>query len=285
MSYMHIDNLYKNSEILMFRECYAMEKIHGTSAHISWDGTAVHLSSGGASYFEFEPLFDKAVLEAVFRERFADGHVTVFGEAYGGKMQRMSGTYGKALRFVAFEVHAGKAWLNVPSAEMVCQQLGIEFVHYKRVSTDLAALDAERDAPSVQAVRNGIVGEPKIREGVVLRPLIELTKNNGGRIISKHKRAEFGETKTPREVDPNQAMIYASAEAFAQEWVTPMRLAHVLDAFPDAGIERTGEVIKVMVEDVLREAGSEFPDNRDTLKAISKEAARLFKASLAVRDV
>ena len=34
MAYMHIDNLYKNQEVLLFKECYAMEKIHGTSAHI-----------------------------------------------------------------------------------------------------------------------------------------------------------------------------------------------------------------------------------------------------------
>jgi len=32
MGYLNIDNLYKAQEVLMFRECYAMEKIHGTSA-------------------------------------------------------------------------------------------------------------------------------------------------------------------------------------------------------------------------------------------------------------
>lgn len=36
MSYMHIDNLYKSQTLLMFRECYALEKIHGTSAHVMW---------------------------------------------------------------------------------------------------------------------------------------------------------------------------------------------------------------------------------------------------------
>jgi intein/homing endonuclease len=29
MSYLHINNLYKDREILLFKECYAMEKIHG----------------------------------------------------------------------------------------------------------------------------------------------------------------------------------------------------------------------------------------------------------------
>ena len=34
MAYQHIDNLYKNQDILKFKECYALEKIHGTSASV-----------------------------------------------------------------------------------------------------------------------------------------------------------------------------------------------------------------------------------------------------------
>ncbi len=34
MGYLHIENLYKNIDIMQFKECYAMEKIHGTSAHV-----------------------------------------------------------------------------------------------------------------------------------------------------------------------------------------------------------------------------------------------------------
>ena len=41
MSYMHIDNLYKNQDILLFKECYALEKIHGTSAGLEF-GLGLH---------------------------------------------------------------------------------------------------------------------------------------------------------------------------------------------------------------------------------------------------
>ena len=37
MGYMHIDNLYKDQRVLQFKECYCMEKIHGSSAHVSFD--------------------------------------------------------------------------------------------------------------------------------------------------------------------------------------------------------------------------------------------------------
>ena len=33
MAYMHIENLYRNQNILLFKQCYCLEKIHGTSAN------------------------------------------------------------------------------------------------------------------------------------------------------------------------------------------------------------------------------------------------------------
>ena len=53
MAYLHIDNLYKNQEILMFKECYALEKIHGTSAHVGFKEGAIHFFSGGENHERF----------------------------------------------------------------------------------------------------------------------------------------------------------------------------------------------------------------------------------------
>ena len=119
------------------------------------------------------------------------------------------------LRFVAFEVQVGDAWLSVPNAHDVAAKLGLEFVHYVKVSTDLAALDAERDAPSEQARRNGIEGDQP-REGVVLRPLTEHFDHRGDRIICKHKRDEERETRTPRQVvDPDKQAVLSKASDIA----------------------------------------------------------------------
>ncbi len=128
------------------------------------------------------------------------------GEAYGGKQQGMSETYGKELKFIVFDVKIGETWLDVINAEDVTKKKGLEFVDYVQIKTDLELIDAERDKPSTQAKRNGVV-EDKLREGVVLRPLTECTKSNGKRIIVKHKRDEFKETKTKREVDPEKLRI------------------------------------------------------------------------------
>ena len=280
MSYLHIPNLYKDQDILLFRKCYVLEKVHGTSAYVAWKDGAVRFFAGGEKHARFLTLFDEAAL----RERFValgQDHVTVYGEAYGGSQQGQSWRYGKALKFVAFDAKVRDLWLAVPQAAEVVASLGLEFVHYARVSTDLAALDAERDAPSEQARRNGVDGDQP-REGVVLRPLIEVIKNNGERVIAKHKRDEERETTTPRKVvDSATLEVLTRATAISDEWVTEMRLTHVLDRLgPDVGIERTGDVIRAMVEDVEREGAGEIVASREARTAIGKRTAELFKQRL-----
>jgi hypothetical protein len=283
MGYLHIENLYKCTDLLKFRECYALEKLHGTSAHVRWGDGQVHFHSGGEKRERFVALFDEAALAAAFAEM---GHpsVTVYGEAYGGSQQGMSARYGKALKFAAFDVRIGDRWLVVPQAAgIVTGRLGLEFVHYVKVSTDLEALNAERDAPSEQARRNGVEGDQP-REGVVLRPLLELTRNDGERVIAKHKRDEERETKTPRVVDPAKQVVLEQASAIADEWVTPTRLEHVLDKLKVdgelPGLERTTDVLEAMIEDVTREAAGEIVDSREARKAISRKTGELFRAKL-----
>jgi hypothetical protein len=284
MSYQHIPNLYKAQEILLFRECYAMEKIHGTSAHIAWKDSVITFSSGGERHDRFASLFDVDMLAKHFSD-LGHSSVVVFGEAYGGKCQGMSATYGKELRFVVFEVRIGDAWLSVPQAEEVTIKLGLEFVHYRKITTDLSAIDAERDEPSEQAKRNGIQ-EPCIREGVVLRPLIELTKNSGERIVCKHKRQEFAERKTIPNIDPAKREIMEKADDIAVEWVTDMRLTHVLDKLGNPReMKDIPRVIDAMVEDVTREASGEIADNKIVRKAIGARACKLYKTLLRSTSV
>lgn len=276
MGYMKVPNLYKDQTILLFKECYALEKVHGTSARVRWNA-GLTFSSGGSSHTLFRSIFDEETLAAAFHESFGATEVVVFGEAYGGKQQRMKATYGPELCFIAFEVQIDGFWLAVPQAHDVVTKLGLEFVPYNKVSTDLACLDAERDRPSQVAQRRGM-GDDKKSEGVVLRPLVELTGNNGCRVISKHKNDDFRETATPRVVDdPEKLAQLSAANDIAIEWVTAMRLEHVLDKLEGTlGVERTGEVVKAMTNDVIVEAGDEIIDSKAARKAIGKRASQAF---------
>jgi len=281
MGYLKIQNLYKNQTILMFKECYAMEKVDGTSTHIKWEGNRLTFFSGGAPHEQFLSLWDQESLKAKFVEHFGETAVTIYGEGYGGKVQGMSQTYGKELKFIAFDVTVANKWLDVPDAEGVCKLFAIEFVPYTITSTDLAALDALRDAPSEVAVRRGIT-EPRIKEGIVLRPLTEFYCRVGERVITKHKRAEFMERKKqPSVVDADKQKILDDAEEIADEWVTYRRLEHVLDKLGNpSDLSAIGKVLAAMVDDVLIEGKDEFVESKEVRRAISKKCAELYKAKI-----
>jgi hypothetical protein len=290
MGYMHIDNLYKIQEVLMFKRVYAMEKIHGTSAHITFERLnkagstkpVVHIKyfSGGAAHSSFSALFRDETLVEDFITKVDQGcSITVYGEAYGGKMQKMSDVYGPNLMFVAFDVKVGDNWLSVPQAKEVCDELGLDFVWYTECDSDVKTLDKYRDQCSQQAIKNGM-GEGKESEGIVIRPLIELTKNNGGRIMSKHKGDNFRETaKVRKVVDPAQMEVLKEAQTIADEWVTAMRLEHVVDKLDGVSIDVSciGKIIPAMIEDVKRESEDEVLWSTAAAKAVGTTTAKLVK--------
>lgn len=294
MGYLHIDNLYKNSEILLFRECYALEKIHGSSAWVRWKPSEswsskegkLHYHAGGVKAARLQELFNEdALTKAIHEYLDPRDSIVVYGEVYGGKHQRMRHIYGDDLRFTAFDVKIGGHWLNVPNAHDVATKLGLEFVHYEKGPAEAEWLNAQRDAPSVQAQRCGM-GDDKEREGIVVRPLMELTKNNGKRIICKHRIHKFSETATPREISPEKLKVLNEAKAIAEEWVVPMRLEHVLQKLLPKGetwsMSDAGQVISAMIKDVLREAEGEIVWSKAAQKAVSSRTAYLLKKHIAI---
>lgn len=277
MSYSKIPNLYKNQEILMFKECWAMEKIHGTSAHISWNDGDIHFFYSRNEHEHFTGLFDLESLKKAFIECDAK-KITIYGEAYGGNIHRMSNTYGKEVKFIAFDVNIDGRWLNVPDADSIVTGLfGLEFVHYQKTYCDVSLLDKLRDMRSVQAQRNGIEGFRK-GEGIILRPLIEIRKNNDARICAKHKRDDYCERRTPQEVSSEKLKILADAEEIAEEWVTENRLDNILSHLnKEPELSDIPEICKLMFEDIKIEAEGEIIDSKLARRAIGRRAIKLFK--------
>ena len=282
-----IKNLYRRQDVMIFKEVYAMEKIHGTSTHISFKDEELHFFSGGIHpHSDFTELFDHDELLEKFKALGHEGiPITVFGEGYGGKQQGMADTYGPDLKFVAFEVNINGQWLEVPKAHNVCDKLGLEFVHYEKGPASMAWVDSQRDKHSTQAIRNGM-GEGKMSEGVILRPTIELRLKDGRRLMAKHKHPDFRETRTKRSMDPEAYAKRIKGREIAQEWVVPMRLTHVLDDMFSHGVldkalglrmEDTGKVIKHMIDDIKKEAGDEIDWNKKVEQAVGRETALLYK--------
>jgi hypothetical protein len=289
VGYASIDNLYKNRAILLEPQIYALEKIDGTSASVAFNRNQniIHYHGGCVQDPVFKALFDPEDLEAKFHQ-LAGEKITIYGEAYGGKVQKGAWRYGPNIKFVAFEVKVDDQWLAVPEAEKIVLFLGLEFVHYVRISTKLSEIDFWRDATSEQAIRNGVTtadGPFIRREGVILRAIDEKLDGRGNRIIAKHKRDEERETKTPRIVDTAKIEKLLKAREIAEEWVVENRLLHVLSHLEGEIIDmaRTKEVISEMLKDVHREGEGEFEPSPEVNAEIGKRTSQLLKAWLQAK--
>jgi hypothetical protein len=287
MGYASIQNLYKDKRILSFKQVYALEKVEGTSSHIAYrkDEDKLIFYSGGASRDVFISLFNHDDLLARFRnlaEEHAVNKITLFGEAYGGKIQKMAESYGKDMNFIAFDAQIDDKWLSIPQAEKLAIDLNLEFVPYELVECTEQALDAERDRDSIIAIRRGM-GEGKKREGIVIRPPFEVTTNNGERICAKHKRDDFREHKSPRSLDVDPAVL-EEADAIAEEWCVMNRLNHVIQHLTVNGkepmMEQMRDIVNEMIRDIYREASGEIVQSKMVEKAIGTKTVKLFKEYL-----
>ncbi len=297
MSYASILNLYKDQAVLNFPEVFALEKVDGTSSsicHTKQESTYTdnhkvtskgnfHYHGGGITGEQFKSLFDTETLERELHKVDCQ-KITIYGESYGGKIQKCADRYGATIKFVAFEVKIDDRWLTVPEAEALVVSLGLEFVHYVRIPTKLSLIDAERDAISEQAIRNGVTtrdGTFVRREGIVLRTIDEQLDHRGNRIMAKHKRAEERETKTDRPVDTAKVEALKEGRAIAEEWVTKNRLVgHVLpkiEGDPIVDMTRTREVISAMLKDIEKESEGEIVWSDVARAEIGKRTAQLLK--------
>ena len=284
MGYIHIYNLYKDQSILLFKECYALEKIHGTSTSIHYDTKTKTISffSGGEKSYRFESLFNIEFLQKQFDA--LNSEYTIYGEAYGGEQQKMSDTYGPQLKFVAFDVAQGKVWKNVHDAADFCQNyLKLEFVDYVKIPATIDALDAERDRESIQAIRNGM-GRNQKREGIVIRPLFECLLHFNKRVIVKHKNKDFQETKTEKKPQ-DEIQVLTDAKAIAEEWVTANRLEHVLQKWTESPtLKDMKRVISAMISDIYREGEGEIVQGKPVENAIAKATVDLLRKRLTPQN-
>jgi hypothetical protein len=213
----------------------------------------------------------------------------------------MSKTYGNEFRFIVFDIAINDRWCSVENMADIATKFGLEVVPHYKIPCTIEALDAERDKPSEVAVRRGIT-EPRKREGIVIRPLKELylDESGTGRVIAKHRIKEMRETTTDRKVGANLEVL-KQAEAIADEWVTPMRLQHVLQNvaankgwnIEALGMESMKDVINEMVRDVYKESnaveegqekeGTEVIKSGEADKAIARKAGGLYRDYLMGR--
>jgi len=271
MGYKKIPNLYKDKRILEFKRVYALEKIDGSWWSVQKIDGQVKLNIRGIPYELGVQAFNLEELQEL-----EDG-IIIYGEGYGGKIQGMSHVYGDKIRFVAFDVYVGHKKLCVPDAEELCRGIGLDFVPYKLIDTDIDSINSARDEYSRQAEKNGM-GDNCPSEGIVLRPPFEVRLNNDSYLVAKHKNEQRRETKTKRSLTDEELKVLRVAQDIAEEWVTPERLRHVSSAIQREILpENIPFLIQEMLKDIEVEAEGEIVWTRNTKSAISRKTANLVK--------
>jgi len=121
---------------------------------------------------------------ACFIDAFKDTDACLYGEGYGGKIQKAGATYGPEQRFVLFDVKIGNFWLDREDVEDIALKMRVPVVPIIGQGT-LGEM--------VEITRKGIrsVWGNFEAEGIVARPATELKTRRGERLITKIKTRDF----------------------------------------------------------------------------------------------
>ena len=166
------------------------EKVDGTNIRIIWDGHAV--SFGGRTdkaqipenlMNRLNELFGGTNKEEIFEQKFGETPVILFGEGFGEKIQKGGGLYG-SVDFILFDVFCGGMYLKRESIEDIANAFNIKTVPIVNVGTLPEAVEFIRQHPQSH-LRNAEM------EGVVCRPICELSDRTGKRLIVKIKCRDF----------------------------------------------------------------------------------------------
>lgn len=181
-------------ELLKDVEWTFTEKVDGTNIRIMWDGNKV--AFGGKTDNAQIPakllkklmeLFGGEANEQVFESVFGSDGACLYGEGFGGNIQKDGPLYGE-FDFVLFDVKVGTFWLERHNVEDVARKFDLDIVPIVGTGT-LSDMS--------QMVQDGFHSKWGAFncEGLVARPSTELQTRNGDRIITKLKYKDFQKLK------------------------------------------------------------------------------------------
>lgn len=175
----------------------ATEKIDGTNVRVMWDGSEItfdgktdNASMPGGLVQHLQSKFGTHEMLQAFQERFGESRVTIYGEGFGGKIQKGGSTYGPEMRFSAFDVRIGEWWLLQENFRGLMEGLEIP------VAPSVYTAEGYWTAPLtawIEMAQSGIESfyGPFTAEGLICKPTVELQTRNGERIVVKIKTRDF----------------------------------------------------------------------------------------------
>lgn len=165
------------------------EKVDGTNIRLLYDDFKLNMGGKTDRAQLPGPLvkwFQENILpqKETFGGLFGEGPVCLYGEGYGGKIQKGS-AYRKDQSFVLFDILVGGWWLRRSDVEDIAKTLNLDIVPIIGIGT-LATM--------VTLAKSGFSSnwnDDLTAEGIVARPTVEMKRRNGDRVITKLKYKDF----------------------------------------------------------------------------------------------
>jgi hypothetical protein len=168
------------------------EKVDGMNVRVIWQtesetGNQVLGFRGKTDRAQMPPELIDALIDMFpmsdMRERFGDTPVCIYGEGFGGKIQK-GHKYSEKQTFIPFDVKIGETWLLQEAVRGIAADFGLDVPAIRgRGTLREAAAKCERGF-------NSKWGDFEA-EGLICRPPVELRDRRGGRIITKVKCRDF----------------------------------------------------------------------------------------------
>lgn len=215
MEYQKIQSLFKRSENhciipeqFTYPEFEALkncrwectEKIDGTNIRIELefitDGVVIMAIKGRTDKAQIpahlmnrlEELFGPIDWRSIFPD-MTEGHITLYGEGYGVKIQNGGNYIKNGTDFILFDVKVDKWWLGRDAVEDIAGKLNIKTVPLMGYMTIPKAIDFVREGFKSTIAEN----KDYDAEGLVLKAPFGLLRRNGERLITKIKTVDFKE--------------------------------------------------------------------------------------------
>ena len=189
-----IDGSYRSETIEFLKDAKWIwtEKVDGTNIRIFWDGHKI--TFGGRTDRAQIPVdmmnylnekFATAETEELFEQKFGENEVTLYGEGYGRKIQKVGSLYRDDVSFILFDVMVGDVWLRRDSVEDIAKAFDVDAVPIAGEGTIEQAIEFVKTSPV------SMLSDKAPMEGVVARPACELLDRMGRRVIVKIKVCDF----------------------------------------------------------------------------------------------
>lgn len=189
-----IEGNFRNETIFFLKDNKWVwtEKVDGTNIRIFWDGHKVtfggrtdkaQIPSDLVNYLN--ATFTGHEVEELFEQKFGETEVTLYGEGYGKKIQKVGSLYRDDVSFILFDVLIGDVWLRRDSVEDIAKAFGVDAVPVVGTGTIAEAVEFVKSKPM------SVLSDKAPMEGVVARPACEVRDRMGRRVIVKIKVNDF----------------------------------------------------------------------------------------------